>query len=260
MIISDNNPKIQLVRSLINQSKERKHASLFVVEGLRLVEEAVASECKIQSIFYSSNLSDRGIGLIEECKQKNIQVEEIAVHLMEKITETKTPQGILGIIQLPDLRIPEILDFALICDAIRDPGNLGTMIRTAAAAGVQAVLLAPGTTDAFAPKVIRSGMGAHFHIPILQLDWNEIEQVCHNRPFPLNIFGAMANAEENYWQINLCLPSAIIVGGEADGMGKDALRITDKFVSIPMPGRSESLNAAIAASILLFETVRQRTT
>ncbi|MHB8132975.1 MAG: TrmH family RNA methyltransferase [Anaerolineaceae bacterium] len=258
MITSDNNPKIQLVRSLINQSKARKHSSLFVVEGLRLVEEAVTSEWNIQCIFYSSNLSERGIKLIEHCKQKNIQVEEITLPLLEKFTETKTPQGILGVIHLRELKIPEFLDFVLICDAIRDPGNLGTMIRTAAAAGVQAVLLAPGTTDAFAPKVIRSGMGAHFNIPILQMGWNEIIQTCHSQTFPLKIIGTMANAEENCWQINLRQPSAIIVGGEADGMSKDAIQITDKFVSIPMPGRSESLNAAIAASILLFEAVRQR--
>ncbi|PKN83446.1 MAG: hypothetical protein CVU46_16935 [Chloroflexi bacterium HGW-Chloroflexi-8] len=258
MITSDNNPKIQLVRSLINQSKARKHSSLFVVEGLRLVEEAVTSEWNIQCIFYSSNLSERGIKLIEHCKQKNIQVEEITLPLLEKLTETKTPQGILGVIHLRELKIPEFLDFVLICDAIRDPGNLGTMIRTAAAAGVQAVLLAPGTTDAFAPKVIRSGMGAHFNIPILQMGWNEIIQICHSRTFPLKIIGTMANAEENCWQINLRQPSAIIVGGEADGMSKDAIQITDKFVSIPMPGKSESLNAAIAASILLFEAVRQR--
>ena len=258
MIVSDNNPKIQLVRSLINQSKERKHSSLFVVEGLRLVEEAVASEWKIQSIFYSSNLSGRGIVLIQQCKQKNIQVEEISLPLMEKLTETKTPQGIIGVVHLCEVKIPEILDFVLICDAIRDPGNLGTMIRTSAAAGVQAVLLAPGTTDAFSPKVIRSGMGAHFTIPILQMGWNEIVQICHNRTFPLKIFGTMADAEQNCWQINLCQPSAIIVGGEADGMSENAIQITDKFVSIPMPGRSESLNAAIAASILLFEAVRQR--
>ena len=229
-----------------------------MVEGLRLVEEAFASEWKIQLIFYSKNLSDRGIGLIEQCKQKNIPVEEISLPLMENIAETKTPQGIMGVITLPELKIPDELDFVLICDAIRDPGNLGTMIRTAAAAGVQAIFLAPGTTDAFAPKVIRSGMGAHFSVPILKINWDEIVQICHNRAIPLIILGSKANAEESCWQINLSNPCAIIVGGEADGMSEKAIQITDKFISIPMPGRSESLNAAIAASILLFETVRQR--
>jgi TrmH family RNA methyltransferase len=260
MISSEKNRRIQMLRSLIDQAKERKKSSLFVVEGVRLLEEALSAAWEIEQVLYSEVLSPRGMQLIEACKAKQIPVEEVSVSIMEKIADTVTPQGIMGVIALPVQKVPQVLDFVLICDAIRDPGNLGTMIRTAAAAGVQAIFLAPGTSDAFSPKVIRSGMGAHFFVPILKLTWPEIAQVCHNRPAPLRILGSRAGVAENCWQIDLTGPSAIIVGSESEGISAEAAQIVDTFVSIPMPGMAESLNAAIAASILLFETVRQRTT
>jgi len=154
------------------------------------------------------------------------------------------------------LALPEPLDFVLICDNLRDPGNLGTLLRSAAAAGVQTALLSPGTTDAFAPKVVRAGMGAHFRLPVQHLSWGEIRDLCkHNG---LRLFLAEAAEGAAAWDLDLRQPLALMVGSEAEGATPEAMALAAQPVRIPMPGQSESLNAAVAASILLFEIVRQR--
>ena len=258
MINSEKNQKVQLVRSLIEQHKIRKKNAAFVVEGVRLLEEAFQASCEIKLILFSNNLSTRGFELIENCKKKNVIVEEITDVIMEKLTETETPQGVIAVVTQPELKIPENLNFVLICDGIRDPGNLGTIFRTAAATGVQAIFLAPGTTDPYSPKVVRSGMGAHFFVPIFQNSWEEIDEICHKRKFPLQINVSTIDAKDNLWQKDFTKPIAIVIGSEAEGVSEEAIRTGDYFLSIPMPGRTESLNAASAASILLYEVTRQR--
>ncbi len=257
MITSDKNPRIQQVRALMDHAKERKASSAFVIEGVRLMNEAILAQWKLQCVFYSNNLSDRGLEIVASARARNVFVEEIPFQLMAKIADTTSPQGILAIASLPSPKLPECLDFTLICDAIRDPGNLGTIIRTARAAGVQAILLSPGTSDPFAPKVVRAAMGAHFHLPIFRFDWREIQEICKRTN--QKVFLASPNGNSDYWQVNLREPSAFIIGGEADGASVEAKNLASHTVTIPMPGQSESLNAAIAAGILLFETVRQRT-
>lgn len=258
MINSEKNQKVQLVRSLIEQHKIRKMNAAFVIEGVRLLEEAFHARWEIKFILFSNNLSARGLELIENCKKDNVIVEEITDKIMEKLTETETPQGIIGVVTQPDHKFPENLNFVLICDGIRDPGNLGTIFRTAAATGVQAIFLTPGTTDPYSPKVVRSGMGAHFFVPIFQISWEEIDMICHHREFPLQIYVSTIDAKDNLWKKDFTKPIAIVVGSEAEGVSEAAIHTGDNFLSIPMPGRTESLNAASAASILLYEVTRQR--
>ncbi len=258
MITSDKNPKLQLVRGLIERSKERKKQQAFVIEGVRLVEEALLTNWEVEFILISENLSERGVNLAQEFRDKSILVEEIPYPIMQKLADTETPQGIIAVVKQPQFILPKSLDFALICDGIRDPGNLGTLLRTADAANVQAIFLTPGTTDPYAPKVVRSGMGAHFHQPIFKLDWDELTKYFLSLPEPIKIFSASADAEHSLWETDLVQPSAILVGNEAFGPTQSALEAAFQGISIPMPGKSESLNAAIAAGILLFEVVRQR--
>jgi TrmH family RNA methyltransferase len=180
-------------------------------------------------------------------------VEPVSDALLNSISETTTSQGILAVLDHTILSFPQSLDFVLIPDSIRDPGNLGTLLRTAAAAGVQAVFLPPETTDAFAPKVVRAGMGAHFRLPIYNLSWEEIRTATKL----LRVY--LADMEGSpCWETDFRLPLALIVGGEAEGATKEARKLADAAVSIPMPGKAESLNAAVAGAVLLFEAVRQR--
>jgi TrmH family RNA methyltransferase len=129
------------------------------------------------------------------------------------------------------------------------------LIRTAAAAGVQAVLLPPETTDAFAPKVVRAGMGAHFRLPVHTMEWGEIKHVC--KQYSLQVFLADM-AGQSCWETDFRAPLALIVGGEAEGASEQARELANTYVSIPMPGVAESLNASIAGAVLMFEVVRQR--
>ncbi|MDO8752815.1 MAG: RNA methyltransferase, partial [Anaerolineales bacterium] len=180
MITSNQNSKIKLVRTLQGRAKERREAGAFVAEGVRLVEEAANRDWKFETVLYDESLSDRGKLLVGQLKSRGIEVEEVSTTIMKSLSETETPQGILAVLQFSKSPVPSLLNFVLIPDQIRDPGNLGTLLRTAAAAGVQAVLLPPETTDAFAPKVVRSGMGAHFRLPIHSMSWDEIKRFCES--------------------------------------------------------------------------------
>ena len=263
MITSSQNPKLKLVRALQGRSKERREEGAFAAEGVRLVEEALAAGWPIRFVLYSSGLSERGQALVEKLKSSEIEVDEVSDDLLQAASETETSQGILAVLELASLPIPASLNFILIPDQIRDPGNLGSLIRSAAAAGIQAVLLPPETTDAFAPKVVRAGMGAHFQLPIHTMDWDEIAQVCKRLPEPvegsakLQVYLADMNGQ-SCWETDFRAPLALIVGGEAEGASKQARELVDTIVSIPMPGEAESLNAGVAGAVLMFEVVRQR--
>jgi TrmH family RNA methyltransferase len=176
--------------------------------------------------------------------------------VLASVSDTQTPAGILAVLSRQDFPLPEKPDFIFILDGLRDPGNLGTILRTANAAGVQAVLLPPGAVDPFSPKVLRSAMGAHFHLPLHSLGWPAISAYC--RQHGLAVYLADASRGQAHTQADLRLPLALILGGEAAGAGNEAAQLAGQRLHIPMPGQAESLNAAVAAAILLFEVVRQR--
>ncbi|HEX2996431.1 MAG TPA: RNA methyltransferase [Anaerolineales bacterium] len=255
MITSSQNPKIKLVRLLLGRAKERREANAFVTEGVRLVEEAADSNWKFQFVLYDESLSERGLKLVEKLESKKVEVEKVESRLLQSLSETETPQGILAILEFATLPIAQSPNFILIPDQIRDPGNLGTLLRTAAAAGVQAVMIPPETTDPFAPKVVRSGMGAHFRLPIHAVTWEEIKQItksANQKIFLADMAGTSC------WKTDLRKPLALIVGGEAEGASEQAHKLANQQISIPMAGSVESLNAGVAGSVLMFEVVRQR--
>jgi TrmH family RNA methyltransferase len=253
MITSSQNPKLKLVRALLGRAKERREAGAFVVEGVRLVEEAVNSNWGLQFALYDELLRERGKSQVAILKSQGVDVEMVSESLMKSLSETETPQGILAVLIDSRLPIPDAPNFILIPDQIRDPGNLGTLLRTAAATGVQAVLLPPETTDAFAPKVVRSGMGAHFRLPIHSMTWEEIRGHTKN----MQVYLADMDGR-SCWETDLRQPLALIVGGEAEGASEEAREVATEKISIPMTGNMESLNAGVAGSVLMFEVIRQR--
>jgi RNA methyltransferase, TrmH family len=260
MITSTRNTKVQMVRSLNGHAKARREAGKFVIEGVRLVEEAFTHNWLPELVLYSEAISQRGKQILHSSRDYGIQIELVAPQVMKAAADTETPQGILAVLPLKQLPLPTKPRFILILDAMRDPGNLGTILRTAAAAGVQAVLLAPGSADPFAPKVIRSGMGAHFYLPIHSTGWEEISGYLKPEDNSgLKIYLADTAGASSYTDIDMKLPLALIIGGEAEGAGEGAQSLAQERVRIPMPGSAESLNAAVAAGILLFEALRQST-
>lgn len=258
MITSAKNPKIKEIKALQARAKARREANAFVVEGVRLAEEALAADWFPSSCFYTEDISQRGREILAKIEEQNIPIEELAPHVMKAASDTQTPQGILLVLPLRTLPIPESLDFVLIVDQVRDPGNLGTLLRSAAAAGVQTVLLGEGSVDAFSPKVLRGAMGAHFQLPIQTLTYKEILSNCEHHK--LRLLMAAANKGDVYTDADLTKPLALIIGGEAKGALPPLLESADGYIHIPMPGGGESLNAGVAGSILLFEVVRQMKT
>ena len=253
MITSNQNSKIKLVRALLGRAKERREAGAFVAEGVRLVEEAVKANWTCRFALYDETLSERGRSQVESLKSRGVDVEEVSTSVMKSISETEAPQGILAVLEFTNLPIPQSPNFILIPDQIRDPGNLGALLRSAAASGVQAVLIPPETTDAFAPKVLRSGMGAHFRLPIHAMTWEEIKNTTNG----LQVYVADMDGS-SCWDMDLSKPIALIVGNEAEGASESARKLANGKISIPMSGETESLNAGVAGSVLMFEVMRQR--
>jgi TrmH family RNA methyltransferase len=260
-ITSTHNPRIQRVRALLNQRSARDEEKAYVVEGVRLCEEAVACGCLPGEVYLSPALSERGRKVADAAKQKGAEIIDVPAHVMEALSATETSQGVLMVLPQESKLLPHDADFVLVLDQIRDPGNMGTILRSAASAGVQAVFLPPGNTDVFAPKVVRSGMGAHFRLSFNFNTWPEIIKYCkEENSSSLHLMLAESGEGISLWKTDMRQPLALVIGGEAEGASPEGRLSIDSFVNIPMPGKFESLNAAVAASILLFEVVRQRST
>lgn len=254
MITSVQNPSLQLVRALLGRSKERRREAAFVIEGVRLVEEALSAGWRFRFVLFSQALNERGRSLLPVFQKTGLPVEEVSEPLLSSSAGTENSQGLLAVVEHHDLPVPAQPDLVLVLDLIRDPGNLGSLLRSAAAAGVQAVYLTPGSADAFAPKVVRSGMGAHFRLPIRVMDWDELPAQLAG----LKLVLAEMNAPLSCWQADLRGRVALVIGGEAEGVSQSARLYSSESVHIPMSEASESLNAAAAGAILLFEIKRQR--
>ena len=244
MISSTHNPKLKLVRALQGRAKERRETGTFLAEGIRLVEEAQAANWSLRFVLYDELLNERGSLLVKNLMSHGVECEMVSNSLMKSISETESPQGVLAVLNEFRFPIPDSLNFILIPDKIRDPGNLGTLLRTAAAADVQTVLLPPETTDAFAPKVVRSGMGAHFHLPIHSMTWEEIGQVV--KLAGLQVFLADMDGQ-SCWETDLRQPLALIIGSEAEGASESAKQLANQKISVPMNEKMESWRDASSA-------------
>lgn len=238
----------------MNQGKARLKHQAFIAEGVRLLEDGLRSDVPLKFVLAKQAPSTRSASLFKELVNKGVEVHLLDDQLFDSLSATEHSQGILGVFELKSFALPERPDFFIVPDQLRDPGNLGTILRSAEAAGAQAVLLPPGNTDAFAPKVVRSGMGAHFRLPIHHFPWDVIEHLLHG----LAVLHADMQGDQICWQANFRQPLALLIGGEAEGISPEGARLATSSVRIPMAGETESLNAAISASLLMFEVFRQR--
>jgi TrmH family RNA methyltransferase len=254
VITSTTNPKIKFVRALQAKRADRESEGLFVVEGVRLVEEALQAAAKPDLVLYTPHPDPRVEAAVQELASRGAQVEAVSPAVLAAASDTQNPQGLLAVVPMPALPLPAALTLALVLDGLGDPGNLGAILRAASAAGVQAVFLAPGTVDPYNPKVVRAAMGAHFHLPLVSTGWDDLARQLAG----LDLWLAEARAGTAYSSVDWRRPSALIIGSEAAGPSTPARRLAANQVHIPMPGPAESLNAAIAAAVILFEAARQR--
>ena len=254
MIISRDNSKVKWMRSL-QDGKGRRQERAFLIEGVILVEEALRAGHTPRLVLYDSEelrQSRRGRRLLQELE--GLQAEQVSTPVLQSVSDTVTVQGVVAALPLPEPKAVAADGLVVVLDGLRDPGNVGTILRTAEAAACVAVMATPDTADLFSPKVVRAGMGAHFRLPLFpECEWAQLNDLLAGR----NVYLAEASGEIPYYTIDWTRPAALVVGSETEGFRPDALRCATGRVSIPMPGRAESLNAAVATSIIIFESVRQ---
>jgi TrmH family RNA methyltransferase len=256
MITSSSNQHIKDARKLLTR-KGRHAAGLMLVEGVRLLADAWRSGVRPETVFYApDNLtSPEGIQLLAELKAAGCAALPCTAAVFATLSETTTPQGIAAVLPLPQLAWPAQPRLLLILDSVSDPGNAGTLLRSAEAAGCDGVIFAPGAVDPFNDKVVRAGMSAHFRLPLrICATWPAVDALL---PPGSACYLADAHATLDYAAVDWRAPGVLVVSNEAHGASAEA-RARSTAVTIPMCGGGESLNAAVAGSVVLFEAARQR--
>lgn len=256
VISSSRNDRVKLVKQLQSRSRARRKFEQLVLEGVRLIDDALengpkpvfalADESAIASNASVSNMVDR-------LEWDKVTCLRVTPDVMQEMTDTDTPQGILAVFPLPKLTIPKMPELVLVLDGWRDPGNVGTLLRTAAAAGVPVVAVTPGTVDPFNPKVLRAGMGAHYRVPLLFIDWTGLPAKYPNHALYLADMSGETAYDAVDWSQQ---PALVAVGEEAHGLSKDARALPHTVIHIPMQADAESLNAAVSASLIVYAARR----
>ncbi|MDE2989477.1 MAG: RNA methyltransferase [Chloroflexota bacterium] len=253
LIRSARNPAVAHVRSL-QRGSARRRASHTVVEGPKLVAEALRAGVVV-SVLCVDNPSPAAAAVADEAAAQGHSVRHCTDRVFNAVADTETPQGVLAVIATPDP--PPLPDSALllVLDAVQDPGNVGAMVRSAAAAGVTGVICTPGTADAHSPKAMRAGAGGQFRVPIRKLSESEdLEAFAAG----VDLYAASADADLAYHDVDWTGPSGLIVGAESAGVSPAWRSASRAAVRVPMQREVESLNAAAAAAVILFEAARQR--
>ena len=252
-ISSLNNSLIRRVHALQQSTRRRLKEQRMVVEGFRLVRELLTSGLPVEAMFFTSQYLDTQQYQALSQYPHN-ESFEVTKDVFDKMADTESPQGVIALCKIPEILISTRRPFLyLIADQVRDPGNMGTILRTAWAAGVTAVFLLPGTIDHANPKVVRAGMGSHFHIPIIKTDWLTVQSITSET----KVWVAEAAEGMPYDEVNWQTDVTLVIGGEAAGANTQTRGIAST-VHIPMESTTESLNAAIACGVILFEAARQR--
>lgn len=255
IIQSRNNALIKHAKKL-KDKKYRIENKSFIVEGFRFVEEALKSSFDVENVFVSEDtLKNKYTESIISLIEGNTKVYCVNNIIMKDICNTETPQGIAAIVKMKEYSLQNKEGFYVFVDRIQDPGNLGTIIRTAHAAGAVGVLYSRGTVDIYNEKTLRSTMGSMFYLPIIEDSKLELLSTLKNSGFKVIV--SSLDTEKNFFDVNLKDKIVICVGNEGNGLSEAVYLYADEKVKIPMPGGAESLNASIAASIMIYEALRQ---
>lgn len=256
MITSNSNAQVKRLLQLQKKSKARDEEKVFLVEGLRMFSEVPAE--RVQKVYISESLYNK--------KKQDLHLEKFSVEILsdsvfQYVSDTKTPQGILCIVEQKKYDIEKLLNIEnphfMVLDNLQDPGNLGTIVRTAEGAGVDAIFLSKGSVDIYNPKTIRSTMGSIYRMPVVYVE-NLLELLNAFKQRGIKSYAAHLDGKNSYDKENYQSGTAILIGNEGNGLRDEIADSADVWVQIPMQGKVESLNAAIAASILMFEVYRQR--
>ena len=261
-ISSPENALIKHIKQLSRRKYRDKHEE-YMIEGVRILFDALENEQTIKYAVFTDTLYHTAGGekLLTQLMEQDIKLYRIPDKLYGEIAETESPQGIMAILPRTQINIEELQKkengFYVLLDRIQDPGNLGTIIRTADGAGVDAILLTAGCVDLYNPKTIRATMGSIFHLPILLIEDSQ-EAIDFLKNNQIKILTTSLDAVSYHYEIDCRQSVAIVVGNEANGVSSTWMDAADALVKIPLQGKAESLNVSVAAAIVLYEALRQR--
>ena len=262
MLTSVANARVKQVVQWQTKAKERKKDKVFLAEGLRMCEEAPVH--LIKEVYLTEDMKQKAMenaGLWK--KLESTGYELVSDEVFSKMSDTQSPQGILTVLKQPSYTLEEILEkggdcpLFLITENLQDPGNLGTILRTGEGAGITGLIMSKQTVDIFNPKTIRSTMGSIFRVPFLYVE-DLPQTLTRLKEAGVHTYAAHLKGKDYYQSQTFDGPTAFLIGNEGNGLTKEIADMAEKYIKIPMEGQVESLNAAIAASLLMYEAHRQR--
>lgn len=258
-ITSKDNETIKHIKKL-KEKKYREEYHEFIVEGIKMIEEAINEGAKIKSIIICEDCKTQGAipnDLMYEIAKLNCIY--VAEKIFNTITDVINPQGIMAVIEKPNAR-DNTIDFSanvsLLLDNIQDPGNMGTILRTADSINLKQILVSKGTADQYNPKVVRSTMGAIFRVKIIECE-DLVKTLKELKKHKIEIYATDLKTDKSIYDVDY-KKKAVVIGNEANGVSTEILNLADTKIKIPMLGKTESLNAAVATGVILYETVRQK--
>jgi len=257
-ITSPANPKIKELLLV----KRKPSYEGFLIEGPNLLEMALSSGAGIKRVFLTEEFRSKpkNRALIKALLKKESEIHEITGQLMDKLAETETPQGVIAVAGVEKKSLESITfrgnPFLVVADEIKEPGNLGAIIRTADAAGADAVIKLPGTCNPLSPKTLRASAGSFFNLPVIEADTKKLLPWLKGKG--IKLCGTDSRAEASLYETDLKGPVAFVFGEEAHGLSPQLREKADLLVRVPILGRAESLNVAAACAVVLYEAVRQR--
>lgn len=259
MITSVSNSQIKQVCAYVQKAKERRKDEVFVVEGAKMFEEAPTNW--IIKAYVTESFLQKYASKEVETKLKQVPFETVSEDVFSKMSDTKTPQGVLCVMKWPQYSLADITRDSqgvyVLLEDIQDPGNLGTIIRTGEGAGISGVIMTRETVDIFNPKTIRATMGSVYRVPFIYVETLS-EAIDLLQQKGVKVYAAHLKGECYYDACDYTAGSAFLIGNEGNGLKETTADLADTYVKIPMAGKVESLNAAIATSLFMYEAKRQR--
>lgn len=255
-VTSFSNPKIKNIKSLYRK-KVRWNKKRFIIEGVKSIEELLEYENLIDYIVYSDKLLsvNEGTELLDKISDCNIELIHVSDNIFREITDVENPQGILSVVKFNLVSLKEIFkknNFLILLDEVMNPGNMGTIIRSADAFGATGIVISEGSVDIYNPKVVRASMGSIFHIPLCYVEDISEAFMAFKRE-NITVLATSLKSNKYIHEVELGKDTALVIGNEARGISESSIANADELVKIYMPGEAESLNAAIAASVIMYE-------
>lgn len=260
MLTSTRNPLVKQLRSLGENAKNRKEQGLFLVEGTHALTEAIATAYPISIVCCTEKWIATNPDLYQQIELSIDAIERLEIvseEVLQAISTTKNPDGAIAAAWLPSRESAQIETLGLALETIQDPGNIGAIIRSSVAVGIDGMLVSSDSVDLTNPKIIRATAGQWFRCP-MQTSKHLVEDIRKLQAQGVKAIATLANAKKTYWDYDFTQPTLILLGNEGNGLSQQLIELADEAIAIPQSDRVESLNVAVCAALLLYEAKRQR--